>query len=190
MDRRDEFGRQRLAREHERLLEVRACGGHVPAEREQLARDRVVQRGGGHVEVEPLRLEQALLGLIPATEPEQVVDAVDVHEMAVRAADPQPGRRALALDHRLERGRVIAAQAQELAEMDVGARPLITEGCDLERPPQLRLPAARVAEVPEHQPSVMRALASASSSPRSSATASDASQRSRAASQRRRPISA
>ena len=94
---------------------------------------------------------QAGLGLVPAAEAEQVVGGVDEHEVPERAAHAEPRGGALAGHHRLQRGGVPPAQAQELAEVHVRARRVLAAPRGLERPAHLALARAGVAEEGEHE---------------------------------------
>src|SRR5256885_16951845 len=64
-----------------RPLEVPPSGRRLPAQRGQLAGERMAHGRGSASEVSPLRLGQAALRLVPASESEQVLGGVDVHEV-------------------------------------------------------------------------------------------------------------
>ena len=83
----------------------------LPAQGVQLRGARVMHRPRRDGEVHAARLAQPCRCLVPAAEPQQVVDRVDIHEAAERAAHAEPRRGALARVHRLEGPRVVAAEA-------------------------------------------------------------------------------
>ena len=125
--------------------------GGVAAQRGELPGAPVPHGGAGDAEVHPLRGGDPLLGLVPAPEAQQVVDGVDVHEAAERRAHAEPLGVALAGVHRRQRLGVLAAQPQDLAQMQVGARARLARRRRLQRAAQLRLPAGAVAQEREHE---------------------------------------
>ncbi len=141
-----------LAREavvHGRV-ELPPSAVQIAAQRVQRPGRRAPQRGGGARELHPPGLREPLRRLVPAAQPQQVVGGVDEHEVAERAAQPQPRRLALALEGRRQRGRVVAAHAQQLAEVHVSACGLLAGPRELQRAPQVGLPRLRLAEEGQH----------------------------------------
>ena len=63
---------------------------------------------------------------------------------------PSRGRLALAVHHRRQRAGVVAAHAQQLAQVQVGARGLLAGLGQLERAAQVRLARLGLAEVGQH----------------------------------------
>ena len=123
----------------------------LPAQGVQLRGARVMHRPRRDGEVHAARLAQPCRGLVPAAEPQQVVDRIDVHEAAERAAHAEPRRGALARVHRLEGPRVVPAEPPQLAEVHVGAH-LVLAACGGERLAQLPLARRGIAEEAERDP--------------------------------------
>ena len=172
-------------------LEVRVRAGGVAAQRGELPGAPVPHGGAGDAEVHPLGGGDPLLGLVPPPEAQQVVDGVDVHEAAERRAHAEPLGVALAGVHRRQRLGVLAAQPQDLAQVQVGARARLA---------RRRRLAARGAAAPP-RPRRRRGTRArgrawsglgppARGAPASAAAASAASQRLRDSASRRSPISA
>ena len=109
MDRRDELAGDALAGELERRLELGPGAPGFAAQRVQLARDRLAERGRREPELESLRRLEPLLRVVPAPEPDQVGGAVDEHEAPERGAHPEPCSSSLTLAHRRLGPRVVAA---------------------------------------------------------------------------------
>ena len=171
------------------VLEMAMGRRSLPAQGVQLRGARVMHRPRRDGEVHAARLAQPCLGLVPAAEPQQVVDRIDVHEAAERAAHAEPRRRALARVHGLEGPGVVPAEPPQLAEVHVGAH-LVLAAAVASASRSCRSPAAVSPRKPSVIPSVVRAAAGCTSPPAAAATASACSQRSRDSAQRRRPISA